>query len=193
MCNFFSSLIRDLVIKPDLTFPTEAAPSAFSRREDSAGDLSGNPSHPVCLCTGSTLNTAVALGRLHQTPLCPSPSLYKVRDPYNGAIWMSRAVFCGYWDVGRRQWVPVSDQATRAVFMHGKVKAELQASFSCKGRRGAEPRLNNKVMLQVGSSSYNLCNCLCWELQRPWWEGEGFPCCACLAASACLGFFSRWM
>lgn len=56
--------------------------------------------------------------------------------------------------------------------MHGKVKAELQASFPCKGRRGAEPRLNNKVMLQIGFSSYNLCNCLCWELQRPWWEGE---------------------
>lgn len=59
--------------------------------------------------------------------------------------------------MGSRQWVPVSDQATRGVFIHGKVKVELQASFSCKDRREAEPRLNNKEMLLVGFSFYTLC------------------------------------
>lgn len=117
-------------------------------------------------------------------------SSVQVHDPYDGAIWTSRAVCRGYWDVGRRQWVPVSDRAARAVFMNGKVKAELQASSSCKGRRGAEPRLNNKVMPQIRFSSCNLCNCLRWELQRPWWEGEGFHAVPALQLAAARAFLA---
>lgn len=119
------------------------------------------PCPVLCLCTRSTLKTAVAPGKLHQGPLCISPPLYRVHDLCNGAIWAFRAAFRGYRDVGRRQHAyslkrtPVSGQATGAVFMHLEVKAELH--FACNGTGVAEPRLNNQVMLWMGFSSGNLC------------------------------------
>lgn len=91
---------------------------------------------------------------------------------------------------------PVSGRATGAVFVHGEVKAELRAHFACNGMGVAEPGLNNEVMLQMGFSSCNLCNCMCWDLQRLWGKervSQAAPALTVLAASGGRGFFSWWL
>lgn len=100
--SFLLSSIRDMETRPDLPLLTEAAASAVSGEERTVLGTwvqihTSPPPFPIPpLCTGSTLNTAVAPGKLHQGPLSIGPPLYGVHDPHNGAIWTLRAAFRGY-------------------------------------------------------------------------------------------------